>query len=426
MDKAKDIKHNYGSPRWTNEIADCSMPMTFDTYSNCSFGCLYCFSQFQRGLGGAKDKYFRKEVESVNPEKIKKMFTDPDQYAGQFAEYIKQRRVMQWGGLSDQFDGFERRYGVTLDLLRFFKEIDYPLCFSTKSTWWTKDPRYMELFQGQKNWNVKISIITLEKQKAKIVERGVDSPQERLAALERIAKADAGGATLRLRPFIIGVSTPSYLDLIREAGNRGVTALSTEFMCVEQRSPFLKEWMPKISELAGFDVLAFYRKYSVSQGYLRLNRKIKEPFFKNMKEVCDQYGIRFYVSDAHFKEMCCNGSCCGLPADWNYSKGQFCEALQIAKEKGEVRWSDIAADANALHGYSWQRACGYNKNTSEKLAHFFGMSMAEYLRWLWNNPQAGQSPYKMFEGIIAPSDEMGKDEHGDLIYYYHKERTTNV
>lgn len=39
---------------------------------------------------------------------VKKMFTDPDQYAGQFATYIKQRRVMKWSGLSDQFDGFER------------------------------------------------------------------------------------------------------------------------------------------------------------------------------------------------------------------------------------------------------------------------------------------------------------------------------
>ena len=29
------------------------MPMTFDTYSNCSFGCIYCFSQYQRGIGGA-------------------------------------------------------------------------------------------------------------------------------------------------------------------------------------------------------------------------------------------------------------------------------------------------------------------------------------------------------------------------------------
>lgn len=155
------------------------------------------------------------------------MFTNPDK--SQFGEYICQRKVMQWGGLSDQFDGFERKYGVTLELLRFFKEIDYPLCFSTKSVWWTKDDRYMELFRGQKNWNVKFSIITLDEQKAHIIEKGVPTPAERLAAIERIAKADAGGATLRLRPFIIGVSTPLYVDLIKRAASAGATALSTEF-----------------------------------------------------------------------------------------------------------------------------------------------------------------------------------------------------
>ena len=115
----------YSSPRWSNEIADCSMPMTFDTYSNCSFGCLYCFSQFQRAIGGCKAHYLKKEVTNVNPDTIKRMFSEPDKYGGQFATYIKQRRVMQWGGLSDQFDGYERKYGVTLDLLKFFKEIDY-------------------------------------------------------------------------------------------------------------------------------------------------------------------------------------------------------------------------------------------------------------------------------------------------------------
>ena len=73
----------YQSPRWSNEIADCSMPMTFDTYSNCSFGCLYCFSQFQRAIGGPKENYLAKEVKNVNPEKIKNMFRDPDKYAGQ-------------------------------------------------------------------------------------------------------------------------------------------------------------------------------------------------------------------------------------------------------------------------------------------------------------------------------------------------------
>ena len=156
----------YGSPRWSNEIADCSMPMTFDTYSNCSFGCLYCFAQFQRGLGKAKDSYLAKEVCNVNVDRIKRMFTDPDQYAGQFAPYIKQRRVMQWGGLSDQFDGFEKQRGATLELLRFFKEINYPLCFSTKAAWFTEDERYMELIRGQRNWNFKFSIITMDEAKA--------------------------------------------------------------------------------------------------------------------------------------------------------------------------------------------------------------------------------------------------------------------
>nr|DAR21984.1 MAG TPA: DNA repair photolyase [Caudoviricetes sp.] len=411
----------YNSPRWTAEIADCSMPMTFDTYSNCAFGCMYCFAQFQRALGSCKEHYLNKDVKCVNVEKIKRMFTDPDKYAGQFATYIKQRRVMQWGGMSDQFDGYERKYGKTLELLRFFKEIDYPLCFSTKAAWFTEDERYMELIRGQKNWNFKFSIITLDEHDAHVIERGVPTPLQRLEAIRRIAEADAGGATLRLRPFIVGVSSKTYLDLIREAAKRGATALSTEFFCVEQRSNTLKHYMPTLSKLAGFDLMAFYKKYSVSTGYLRLNRKVKEPFFKNMKHLCDELGMRFYVSDAHFKELCHNGSCCGLPPTWNYSKGQFCEALQIAKhaKDGLVRWSDIKKDIEELHQYQWNKAEGFNTCSCERRAKFNSMTMAAYMRWLWNNPQNGQNPYKMFEGIIIP---VGKDEEGNLIYQYKGEK----
>lgn len=179
--------------------------------------------------------------------------------------------------------------------------------------------------------------------------------------------------------------------------------------------------MPTLSDLCGFDVMAFYKKYSVAQGYLRLNRKIKAPFIHNMRDLCKEVGMRFYVSDAHFKELCCNGSCCGLPADWNYSKGQFCEALQIAKQKGVVYYSDIRKDIEELHsGYDWGKATGFNANSSEKRAQFYGMSMADYMRWLWNNPQAGQSPYKLFEGVLQP---VGKDGEGNIIYKYNTART---
>ena len=334
----------YSSPRWTAEIADCSMPMTMDTYSNCSYKCIYCFSQFQRGVGEKrKEKYFANEVEWVNPENFKKIWTHPE--LSQFGPYVKAGKTMQWGGLSDQFDENERKYGKTLELLRWLRK-NYPdqqISFSTKGTWWLDDSRYTELFKDNANWNCKFSIITLEVEKARIIEAGVDSPQKRLDAIEKFAKLNAGGATLRLRPFIIGISTPTYLDLIREAGNRGATALSTEFFCVEKRSTILRKKFDKINELCGFDLYKFYEEYSVQRGYMRLNRKVKEPFVKNMKQVCDEIGMRFYVSDAHFKEFCSNGSCCGLPESFNYSRGQWCQALMLAKKNGKVTYSEVKA-----------------------------------------------------------------------------------
>jgi hypothetical protein len=43
------------------------------------------------------------------------------------------------------------------------------------------------------------------------------------------------------------------------------------------------------------------------------------------------------------------------------------------------------------------------------------MSMADYMRWLWNNPQSGQSPYKLFEGALIPGES---DDEGNIIYRF--------
>lgn len=413
------IKNNYISPRWTGEITDCTMPMTFDTYSNCSFGCVYCFSQYQRGIGGSKEDYYHKIVKSVNIDKIKDMFLHPDN--SQFGEYIKQRKVFQWGGLSDQFDEFERKYRVTLELLKFFKEINYPICFSTKSDWVFFDDRYRKVFEGQDNWNVKFSIITLNEEYARKIEQGVSSPAQRLKAMKEYSKLNKGGVTLRLRPFIIGVSSKDYEDLIVAAHDNGADALTTEFFCLEMRSVNLaKEHYNIISDCCGFDIVDFYKKHSRGSGYLRLNRKVKEKYVKRMKALCEKLGMRFYVSDAHFKELCDNGCCCGLPPDWNYSRGNFSYALQLCRRNGVVHWSEIETDMSFLERVPFGRATGYNANSSEKRAKFYDASMKDYLHYIWNNPKAGQSPWKMFEGVMKPD---GIDENGDVIYVFDETKT---
>lgn len=412
-------KGYYSSPRWTGEIADCSLPVTFDTYSNCAFGCVYCFSQYQRGIGGAADDYFHKKVKAVNVEKIKKLFSGemPD---SQFWQYIKDRRPIQYGGLSDQFDGFERIYGKTYEILKFLREINYPICFSTKAAWVFHDPKYQELFKGADNWNVKFSIITLDEQDAHRIEVGVPTPQERLDAMREYNKLSKGGTTLRLRPFIIGVSDKTYLDLIRAAKDAGATAVTTEFFCLEMRSiNHAKEHYQVISDVCGFDIVEFYRKYSSGSGYLRLNRKVKEAYIKKMQELCKELGMRFYVSDAHFKECSDNCCCCALPPEWEYSRGHFAAALQIAKKTGKVQWKDIEKDMYFLE-FPMVKAEGFNLNSSENRAHYAGMTMKDYLRYLWNAPKRGQSPYRLFERVLIPN---GYDEEGNIIYCYNKSVT---
>lgn len=416
-----DIKMNYNSPRWTNEIADCSLPMTFDTYSNCSFGCVYCFSQYQRGIGSEKKKeeYYNKVVRSVNPDRIRRIFTLEKET--QFSEWIRQRRPIQWGGLSDQFDGFEKKYGVTLELLEMFHELKYPICFSTKSAWVFHDERYTRLFEGMDNWNMKHSIITLDEEMAAKIEQGVPSPKARLEAMRIYTKLNKGEATLRLRPFIIGVSSKDYKDLIVAAHDAGATAVTTEFFCMEMRNPGARKNYEIISECAGFDIVDFYKRFSSGSGYLRLNRKVKEQYIREMDRLCQKLEMRFYVSDAHYKEACTGSCCCGLPNDprYNYSRGNFSYALQLCRRNGQVTFAEIDADMHHLN-FQWHNAEGYNTNSAEHRAKFEYLTMRDYLRYLWNAPLRGQSPYKMFGGVMKPE---GKDEHGDIIYKYDTTKT---
>ncbi len=415
----KEIEQTYGSPRWTGEIADCSLPMTLDTYSNCSFGCVYCFSQYQRGIGKTKDGYKAKAVKSVNPQKVVDIVSGKNTES-QFYKYVKDKRPIQYGGLSDEFDGFEKKYGVTYEILKELRKINYPICFSTKGTFEMFDDKYRELFKGADNWNFKFSIITLDEEDAKRIEPGVPSPQERLKAMAEYNKLSKGGTTLRLRPFIVGVSDKTYLDLIREAKKAGATAVTTEFFCLEMRSiKQAKEHYDTISKVAGFDIVDFYRRHSNGSGYLRLNRKVKEPYIKKMKELCDELGMRFYVSDAHFKECSNNCCCCALNKNWDYSRGNFAAALQIAKKHGTVRWKDIEKDMYFLD-FEVNKAEGFNTNSSEKRAKFQDMTMKDYLHYLWNSPKMGQSPYKIFEKVLVPC---GFDENNDIIYKYNNDVT---
>lgn len=425
-----ELINDYESPRWTKELIDCSMPMTFDTYSKCSYHCLYCFAFNQKAFtckGYDSKSFSQKIIRCVNPQKVIRLFenaladnTEQLNKSGlQFYPYIKARRIMQWGGLADGFDEWERRFNISLEMLKFFDKIDYPLSISTKGAWWTKDSRYIELFKKHShNWHVKISIITLDDKKSRAIEKGVPTPQKRLDAIKNLA--DIGiHVTLRLRPFIIGVSS-DWQEIISESKKAGADSVTVEFFCMESRADNeLKARYSEISNVCNFDIWKLYMNYSKQNGYKRLNREIKAPIIYQMKDYAHKLGMRFNVSDAHCRE--CNDACncCGVPPEWNVSQiGHIGQAILIAKQNGVVKFSDIAEPVEKFFGgFKWQYAEGYNTTNSLQKAIHFDETMADFVRNNWNNPERGTSPAKGYGGVLIPFDI---DAAGDIVYKYNE------
>lgn len=412
----------YGSPRWTYEILDCAMPMTFDTYSNCAHQCLYCFSFFQRAIGAGADDYLHHKVRAVNVEKIKRMFLNPDEHAGQFKNYIKRRMVLQWGGLSDGFDWYERKFRKSLELLRFFREIDYPISVSTKGVWWVDDPEYIEVVRGAKNMHWKYSIITSIEEHVPKLEPGTPPARERFNAMRKLNDLGVGATTLRFRPFVLGTSDLCIEEMMTMAEDSGCISVTTEFLTWESRaSNSSRARLDAMSKVLGYDLWDFYVKNSArASGLLRLNYDLKRPYILKMKESAERHNLKFFVSDAHHKEDSYHAGCCGLPETGplsNVNRGQYAHAIKLAKQNGFVKWSDISAEAyELLKDIPLIAAEGFPSDTAER-AKRQHQSMYDYMHDIWNTPRSWQSPARYFGGALVPS---APDENGDVVYLYNK------
>lgn len=130
----------------------------------------------------------------------------------------------------------------------------------------------------------------------------------------------------------------------------------------------------------------------------------------------------FYVSDAHHKEKSDATCCCGCPPKFKIYRGQFAEALQIAKRRKNhtVYWKDISNITKQIISHiQLTRAQGFNTGNTINRALYSDQSLEDHVRKIWNNPKNAKSPYKYFGGILYP---IGLDEDNNVIYKYNSKK----
>ena len=354
----EDITNDNSFIRLSTEYSDCSMPICMDQYNICSGNCMYCFAYNFKTTNPALSKGNLKNIKSANMKKAEELFYGKSKnlfYKTLYEKIIKRKKVIQWGGLADPFDGYEKRFKIGEEIIKIFIDIGQPIRFSTK--FMIPDNIKLLLEKNEKrNFAFMYSIITNSDELSRRIEEETTLPSIRWQQLKYLS--DLGYYTIvRLRPFMVGITDKSLDEIFENVLKYKVNAISTEFFAlqltcgssVRERNNLL---FTEISD-SNIDYYDMYKKASkcTNRGtYLRLNRDIKEKYMRKIYKFCIENKINLGVSDPDYKELNTGGSCCGLP-DWkdqdgkygnlsNYQRSQMTELL-IRKKREFWRLNNV-------------------------------------------------------------------------------------
>lgn len=433
IDRRDEKAFSYSSPRISSEFMDCSLPMTFDHYSYCSLGCVYCFAAMQK----ANNPSFSSNLHAVNYKSlIAAIKGEPtsSRFRTLHQHFFSKRFVLHWGGLADPFCNFEKENKIGYKIIKAIAEEKYPTLFSFKGSAMFR-PNFEKLFSKyahQKNFAFQASIIAPSDKMSRKIEIGVPVTSQRIKALKYLS--DMGYYTiLRLRPFIIGISDDGLDDLLYQAKDAGIQAVSMEFVAIDVRnSKNLSKRYKWMGELIGTtDFLKYFKALSPPErgGYMRLNRLVKERFVKQIYKFCIDNDILFACSDPDYKELNMSGSCCGMPDDYkenkemeNWSRSQLSFHLKEARKqyhlKGKIMTFKFDKVFNPRQD-TYLKESGFGsdhvgvsiKTASERL----GLTFLEMAKNTWNNLKSPGNPQNYFHGKMLP---FRIDEKGNYVYIY--------
>ena len=148
-----------------------SIDYVINPYTGCQHGCIYCYAEFMIRFTNHKgDKWGQfLDIKQFDLNKIK-----PQKYNG--------KRLLL-SSVTDPYIPLELKYQNTRKILEKLVGTTAHISILTKSKLVVRD---IDLFKKFDNLEVGISISMLDREFAKIIERGASRPEERLEARKEI------------------------------------------------------------------------------------------------------------------------------------------------------------------------------------------------------------------------------------------------
>lgn len=232
--------------------AACPMPFNMDVWDGlvCPFACIYCFANAFRaslytaffdnsktmGFRHCNPDYYRKEMDKMlrlrelsMPEKrklqgINKAFglEIPLRLGIRFEDFLKK----------------ESREGVSLTMLQYLSEIEYPVMINTKSALVGEDRYVRALSENKSRSAVHVTLITSDQRVIDKLEPGCPSYSERLQGMKQLV--DSGVRVVaRIEPYLFLVTDDrekvyQYMDDMERIGVKHITFDTYSYTAVNQ------------------------------------------------------------------------------------------------------------------------------------------------------------------------------------------------
>jgi DNA repair photolyase len=221
-----------------NDSPDISFSAGINPYRGCEHGCIYCYARPSHeyfGLSSGLDFETKIFVKMNAPELLRK----------EFLSSKWKPQVIALSGNTDCYQPAEKRLKITRQILEVLLEFRNPAGMITKNKLITRDLDILSEMAKLDLVSVSISVTSLDRLLARKMEPRASTPNDRLEAIEKLAKANipVGVMVAPIVPGLTDHEIPAILEECKKRGARhaGYTVLRLPYSIKE----LFEDWLIK-------------------------------------------------------------------------------------------------------------------------------------------------------------------------------------
>jgi DNA repair photolyase len=199
-----------------NESPDVGFDRSVNPYRGCEHGCVYCFARpthaylgLSPGLDFETKLFAKPEAPRLLAEELSKPSYKP--------------AVLGLGTNTDPYQPIERKMCITRGLLEVLSAFGHPVTIVTKSALVLRDLDILASMARRELANVTLSVTTLDRDLARVMEPRAATPGRRLETIRKLAEAGVPVGVLAA-PMIPALNDTELEAILEAAVEAGATA----------------------------------------------------------------------------------------------------------------------------------------------------------------------------------------------------------